>query len=182
MIFYYTKQFYNDDVFAIQESHAEMDGETKIKLGFRRDISILKFANNIGKTVEDIVDGDYNEVIAYIPPVLSQVLEAKLNSFKVRTTELINDGFNYDGNTFNADASSRTNYSDIKYSIDDFTDPIPLLTRYRDVYLLAKNDINAFWLAGKLHMENCYGSEAPLNIAAKAATTIAELESVIDER
>lgn len=98
-----------------------------------------------------------------------------------KTAETIFEGFTYDGNLFSMSTSAQINWTNL-FFIPDEMFPLNVSTKNDEtVYSLALANRQAFYGAALTHKNGALQAGNALKAAAKAATTIAELEAVLSQ-
>ena len=111
----------------------------------------------------------------------------KIGSINVRTAQLEAEGFEYpegSGKRISMDADTRVNVAQMKNDIDNI--PFPFPYNYVDdsgVLVIANaSEMLAFYQAGLQAYLTMHAIGTQLKEAARAATTKAELEAIVDPR
>ena len=106
----------------------------------------------------------------------------KNHSIDQKTGYLFSLGFVYDTNTFSLSLSAQSNWNTLKGSEADFTWPVSVSTIDDGEYILPQTSLQAFWEAardeGKVHLDGGRSLKQQVN----AATTIAEIDAIVDNR
>jgi len=118
--------------------------------------------------------------------ILENLKEFRYNQIDKRTVEIISAGFTFDGKLFSLSAQAQNNWTNIKSQKEVFNAmglfPIQVSTKDSDVYFLQYTDVDAFWGAGMVAVKTPYNIGGNLKKSIFDATTIAEVDAVIDNR
>jgi len=117
---------------------------------------------------------------------LSELKESRYDEIDAKTVEIISAGFVFDGQTFSLSAQAQNNWTNIKAQKDVFNAmgmfPIQVSTKDSDVYFLQYADVDSFWGAGMVAVKTPYNIGGNLKKLIFDATTIEEVNLVIDNR
>ncbi len=124
----------------------------------------------------------------HIPDVWEYDLDShkkkKCEEIDARTRELIAQGFEFDGKVFSLSDSAQSNLKTIQSLIDkDLLDPqSPLSTINDELYMLSKEDAQAFVAAGYNGVMVPKIQGTVLKGQVMACTTAEQIDSIIDNR
>jgi hypothetical protein len=113
---------------------------------------------------------------------LSARKAAKIAAIDSRTDDLIRQGFAFDGKNFSLSTEAQGNWTALFVFKDILSWPIPVTTNDDEEYSLTLENLPSFCLSAAGVVNAAISSGRALKIAANAATTIAELDAVVDNR
>lgn len=115
---------------------------------------------------------------------LDKIKTDKLAAIDAKTSELIAQGFSFDGKQFSLSANAQQNLATIQTLIDkDLLDPeSPLSTIDDELYILRKEDAPGFVQAGYARVIPTKMLGSGLKGQVVAATTQEAIESIVDSR
>jgi hypothetical protein len=113
---------------------------------------------------------------------LSKLKEHRYNQIDGKTSLLIQQGFTYDNMSFSLSLPAQTNWHAIKNQPSEFTFPVTISTADNNTYDLAQSSVSAFWQEGKQTLKGHIDSGRALKKQIFDATTIEQVNSVIDNR
>ena len=106
----------------------------------------------------------------------------RLQEVATKTQDLIEfHGFEFGGSTFDLDLASQTKWTALRTLEQDITWPVEISPRV-GAYSLALTDLDAFLRAGLLVVQSYKDSGRELRLELEAATTMAELRAITDDR
>lgn len=106
----------------------------------------------------------------------------KNGQIDIRTQELIFQGFTYDGQTFSLSEMAQLNWVAMEASSDLLTWPVVITTKDDSEYSLTLANSPYFYGAALSTKQAHLNSGRALKLQVNAATTIAEVDAVIDNR
>jgi len=115
---------------------------------------------------------------------LDQEKKKKNKAIDQKTGVLISAGFSFNSKTFSLSSDAQRNWAEIHTNKDsaNIPDPVPVTTVDDEEYLLAKTDMDSFYWTGFAVIKGHLDSGRALKLQVKAATTIAGVQAVVDNR
>ena len=134
--------------------------------------------------------GNSIEVTPFVAPVLTleQVKEAKKNVIDLKTSELISEGFQYEGKIFSLSTNAQNNWNALDTAVStgklvEANFPIDVSTLAGDeLYELAWLSFNGFIIAGLNTVMGRLASGNALKKLVNAAATVEEVDAIVDNR
>ena len=106
----------------------------------------------------------------------------RLQEVATKTQDLIEfHGFEFGGNTFDLDLASQTKWTALRTLEQDITWPVEISPRV-GAYSLELTDLDSFLRSGLAVVQGYKNSGRDLRLQLEAATTMAELRAVVDDR
>lgn len=132
---------------------------------------------------EEILDDIINNH-EYI--TLAELKELKIKEVDQKTTDIINEGFEFDNKTFSLSMAAQSNWTNIKSNKNVFVAmslfPIQISTLDSDLYFLQDTDVDTFWASGLNKVKYAYSTGGSIKKLIKDALTKIDLEQIIDNR
>lgn len=116
------------------------------------------------------------------PYSLKRAKIEKVLAIDARSREIIDGGFDFDGQHFSLSQRAQTNWLGLLTLKDLFAWPMGITNDDDKTYLLALPDLIPFMVAGSSVVARAVGTGRAFKIAANAASTKEELDAVADER
>lgn len=117
---------------------------------------------------------------------LSELKESRYDEIDLRTVELIGGGFVFDGKSFSLSTQAQNNWTNIFSNKETFNAfgsfPMEISTKDSDVYQLQYSDVTSFWAAGMVAVKTPYNVGGNLKKSIFDASTVEEVNSIIDNR
>ena len=113
---------------------------------------------------------------------LADFKQAQFNAIDYKTGALIGAGFTFDSKQFSLSPTAQINWQAIKGNTSDFTFPLELTTLDNDVYSLTDANVQGFWDAGKATLKGHLDAGRALKKTVFDATTIEEVQAIVDAR
>lgn len=143
----------------------------------------------------ELLDADWiisptaEEVEQYLPkPSLDDLKSQKVQQIDIKTVQLINQGFDYNGTHFSSTLPAQSKWNGLynkmsagRISAEDY--PLRVVTFDDSEYFIADEDtLKAIYDVGFEHVNSKLESGLDLKIQVKNATTETELDAVVDNR
>ncbi len=142
-----------------------------------------QFIRNGKAVMYDNSEHDLNEDKWSIPSTsLDDLKDQKSAEIDAKTRQKIEEGFIFNGELFSLSEHAQLNWIGIKASLDILTFPIEVSTKGRSKLILTEVDSIPFCLMALGTKQYWLDTGRNLNILVEAATTVAELEAIIDDR
>ena len=143
--------------------------------------AFMYYSNHTDGIVPDAGSGSWlKETIRCLN--LAEYKEHRHNEIDERTSELIENGFLFDGHVFSLSTNARDNWNVIEDHKEMFTFPLEISTKDSNTYSLAEVDVDSFWLTGLGTIKTHYDSGRALKKLVFDAITEQEIELIIDNR
>lgn len=114
---------------------------------------------------------------------LAQSKVKKKADIDMRTRALIASGFTFDGSTFSLSENAQINWSGLNSAKDAIVYPVSVTTIDDGEYsLVDAPTVSAFFLTGVGVIKSHYDGGRALKIQVEAATTIDEVNNIVDNR
>ena len=116
-------------------------------------------------------------------PTLEQAKEAKKMAIDGRTDELIAGGFPYDSKMFSLSIEAQATWLGMSEAKAYLTYPFEVSTKEGNAYNLADaTAVTMFFLTGVNAVKSYIASGRSLKVQVNAATTVAEVDAIVDPR
>lgn len=99
-----------------------------------------------------------------------------------KTSDLISVGFTFNGNVFSMSSDAQRNWMGLKQFSSSLSFPINVSTIDDGEYSLKLSDLDTFVLTAIGTVQTHIDSGRALKVAVKNATTVAELDAIVDAR
>jgi hypothetical protein len=142
---------------------------------FAEEAEALAYATMVGGIVSSVEEAPETQS-------LEDVQADKIKSIDTKTVSLIGQGFTFDGKQFSLSQAAQLNWLGLKSLEALITWPIAVTTKGDGEYSLAQGNLNYFIGTGKAVVQAHLDSGRALKLQVNAATTVEQVNAVIDSR
>lgn len=144
----------------------------------------ISFTSALSIAEKALLDSMVASLIASFD-VLEVLKARKIGNIDARTREIIDQGFQFEGNNYSLSEAAQRNLLGIAQMHKEGVLPLPLsMPNIDDTFFatLTVANIDAFVSAGRNGYASAAMSGTPLKNQVTAATTVAELDAIVDNR
>lgn len=145
---------------------------------------VVSFVPPLSAAQEALLDGAVATLIASFDP-LPALKSRKMQNIDTRTEEIVSEGFVYSGATYSLSYRAHLNIFTLLQLHNAGALALPVQVSNADntiVTSITSANIDAFLQAGLAAHRSAEASAIPIKIAVLAATTVAQLAAVVDNR
>lgn len=146
------------------------DEPNQLRIKFSQELSVSEMSE-----LESIISN-------YSPDPLPNAKSTKISEIDTKTQVLIMEGFQFDNNTFSLSLEAQKNWLALKSLESMFTFPVEITTLDNKAYLLQQSNLDSFVGLGIQAVQGYLNSGRALKEQVCSASTLPEVDSIIDNR
>lgn len=121
-------------------------------------------------------------ISSYSPDPLPSAKSLKVSEIDVKTETLISEGFQFDNETFSLSLEAQKNWLALKSLESMFTFPVEITTLDNKAYSLQQTNLDSFVGLGIQTVQGHLNSGRALKEQVCNATTLSEIDNIVDNR
>lgn len=139
----------------------------------------IKFSQSLSASEKSDLD---SIVSNYSPDPLPSAKSLKVSEIDVKTETLISEGFQFDNETFSLSLEAQKNWLALKSLESMFTFPVEITTLDNKAYSLQQANLDSFVGLGIQTVQGHLNSGRALKEQVCNATTLSEIDNIVDNR